>query len=84
MWRPGPGAGTSLPDREYQEAGATLLPDAASVWAQSEIVCKVKEPQPSEYPLIRPDHVLFTFFHFAASRPLVGGDGRLRRDVPRL
>ena len=66
----GAGAGTSLTDREYQEAGATLLPDAASVWAHSEIVCKVKEPQPSEYPLIRPDHVLFTFFHFAASRPL--------------
>ena len=66
----GAGAGTSLSDAEYEEAGATLLPDAASVWARSEIICKVKEPQPSEYPLIRPDHVLFTYFHFAASRDL--------------
>jgi len=66
----GAGAGTSLSDAEYAQAGATLLPDAASVWAQSEIVCKVKEPQPSEYPLIRPDQTIFTYFHFAASRAL--------------
>ena len=66
----GAGAGTGLPDAEYRDAGATLLPDAASVWDHSEIICKVKEPQPSEYPCIRPDHVLFTFFHFAASREL--------------
>ena len=66
----GAGTGTSLPDAAYAAAGATLLPTAAEVWAASDIICKVKEPQPEEYPHIRPDHTLFTYFHFAASREL--------------
>ena len=66
----GAGAGTSLPDNAYAEAGATLLPTPREVWAASDIICKVKEPQPEEYAYIRPDHTLFTYFHFAASHAL--------------
>ena len=66
----GAGLGTSLPDDAYAAAGATLLPTAREVWAASAIICKVKEPQPEEYPYIRADHTLFTYFHFAASRAL--------------
>ena len=66
----GAGLGTSLPDDAYAAAGATLLPTAREVWAAADIICKVKEPQPEEYPYIRADHTLFTYFHFAASRAL--------------
>ncbi len=66
----GAGTGTSLHDSAYAAAGATLLPNAEQVWAASDIICKVKEPQPEEYAFIRPDHTLFTYFHFAASREL--------------
>ncbi len=64
------GEGTSIKDEAYLAAGAQMLPDAASVWDSSEIVCKVKEPLPEEYVHIRPDLTLFTYFHFAASREL--------------
>lgn len=66
----GAGEGTSLSDAEYAAAGAQIIADASGVWAGSEIVCKVKEPLPEEYEHIRPDHALFTFFHFAASQSL--------------
>ncbi len=66
----GAGLGTSIPDSAYAEAGAILVPTAAEVWAASDIICKVKEPQPEEYPHIKPGQTLFTYFHFAASRPL--------------
>jgi len=66
----GAGAGTTLPDEAYAAAGATILPLAREVWADADIICKVKEPQPEEYAYIRPDHTLFTYFHFAASRTL--------------
>ncbi len=66
----GAGLGTSLPDAAYKDAGAIIVPTAADVWGDSEIVCKVKEPQASEIAHIRPEHVVFTYFHFAASRVL--------------
>ena len=66
----GAGAGTSLPDSAYAAAGGSILPSACEVWAASDIICKVKEPQPEEFPFIRPDHTLFTYFHFAASQAL--------------
>ncbi|MFN4033329.1 MAG: alanine dehydrogenase [Fimbriimonadales bacterium] len=65
----GAGDGTGIPDAEYAAAGATLA-DQATVWRDAEMIVKVKEPLPSEYPLIRPSQVLFTFFHFAASEDL--------------
>jgi alanine dehydrogenase len=66
----GAGAGTSLSDDDYRAAGAEIVPTARTVWDAAEIVCKVKEPQPEEYPAIRADHTLFTYFHFAADRQL--------------
>ena len=61
------GAGTlsSLPDEEYRDAGAEIVPDAAAAWGRSDLVVKVKEPQPSEFALLRPNLILFTYLHLA-------------------
>lgn len=59
------GAGSSITDQEYEEAGATIVPDAATVWRDAELVVKVKEPQPSEYKYFRPGLILFTYLHLA-------------------
>ncbi len=59
------GEGSSIPDDEYAAEGAVLLDDAADVWAQSDIVIKVKEPQPSEVSYFRPGLTLFTYLHLA-------------------
>ncbi|MGH7895434.1 MAG: alanine dehydrogenase [Candidatus Binatia bacterium] len=64
------GEGSSLPDRLYADAGARIV-DAAAVWGQAEMILKVKEPLPPEYPLMRPDLVLFTYLHLAATPDLV-------------
>jgi alanine dehydrogenase len=61
----GAGSGSAIPDHEYAEAGAELLPAAREVWAQADLVVKVKEPQPSEYDFLRPGLVLFTYLHLA-------------------
>jgi alanine dehydrogenase len=65
----GAGKGSSLPDEDYIAAGATILPSAAEVWSTADLVVKVKEPQPTEYPFLRPDLLLFTYLHLA---PLPG------------
>lgn len=65
----GAGAGTHLTDSEYAAAGAELA-DVDEVWARADVIVKVKEPQPSEFPRIRPNQILFTYFHFAASAEL--------------
>src|SRR3954454_13395626 len=64
------GAGAGYPDADYNQAGATLVADHAAVFEKADLVVKVKEPQPSEYPLLRPGQILFTYLHLAASRPL--------------
>jgi alanine dehydrogenase len=61
----GAGVGSSLLDSEYQEAGATIVPSAADVWAKADLVVKVKEPQASEYDFLRPGLILFTYLHLA-------------------
>jgi len=66
----GAGDGSSFPDAEYVAAGATIVPSAAEVWADAELVLKVKEPVASEYASIRPGQVLFTYLHLAADRAL--------------
>ena len=66
----GAGAGTGYPDAEYEQAGATLMDDHAALFAEGDLVVKVKEPMPEEYGLMRPGQVLFTYFHLAASREL--------------
>lgn len=65
----GAGRGSSITDEEYIEAGASILPTAAQVWAGANLVVKVKEPQPSEFGFLRPDLLLFTYLHLA---PLPG------------
>ena len=59
------GAGSSLPDQGYHEAGAEIIADAAEVWTKADLVVKVKEPQPSEYPHFRSGLILFTYLHLA-------------------
>jgi len=66
----GAGDGSSMPDAEYEAAGATILDDADEVWGAAELVLKVKEPIASEYRHFRDDLVLFTYLHLAADRPL--------------
>jgi alanine dehydrogenase len=64
------GIGSGFTDEEYIHAGAEILDLAADVWGVAQMVVKVKEPQPSEYPYLRPDLVLFTYLHLAAEEPL--------------
>ncbi|MBO0980610.1 alanine dehydrogenase [Microbacterium sp. SD291] len=66
----GAGAGSSMPDAEYVEAGAMMLQDADEVWDRAELLLKVKEPIESEYRHFRDDLVLFTYLHLAADRAL--------------
>lgn len=62
----GAGANASIPDEDFRGAGATVVDAAEEVWERASLVCKVKEPQPDELPLLRPDLVLFTYLHLAA------------------
>ncbi|MDB5734329.1 MAG: alanine dehydrogenase [Alphaproteobacteria bacterium] len=64
----GAGAGIGLGDDAYASVGATVLPDAKSVFDKSEMIVKVKEPQAVEIAMLRPDHTLFTYLHLAADR----------------
>ena len=66
----GAGTGAGYPDSDYEAAGATILEDHAAVFAEGDLVVKVKEPQPSECGLLRPGQILFTYLHLAASKPL--------------
>jgi len=59
------GAGSTISDEEYAEAGARIVPTAADVWGAADIVVKVKEPQPSEYGYFRRGLGLFTYLHLA-------------------
>jgi alanine dehydrogenase len=61
----GAGLGSSLTDEEYREAGAEIVPTADALWSGSDLVVKVKEPQPSEYGFLRPGLTLFTYLHLA-------------------
>ncbi len=64
------GEGSGLTDAMYADVGATLVDSAAEVWGEADLIVKVKEPQPEEWPLVRPGQSVFTYFHFAASREL--------------
>ena len=66
----GAGLGSEFDDRLYAQAGAEIVQDPATVYAQAEMAMHVKEPLPPEYPLIREGQILFTYFHFAASEEL--------------
>ncbi len=66
----GAGVGSGISDDEYQQQGAQLVAGPDDVYARADMVIKVKEPQAVEWPRIRPGQVIFTYFHFAASREL--------------
>ncbi|MBK9134205.1 MAG: alanine dehydrogenase [Betaproteobacteria bacterium] len=61
----GTGAGIGSDDAQYQAAGARLVPDAAAVFAEAELIVKVKEPQPGELAMLRRGQVLFAYLHLA-------------------
>jgi alanine dehydrogenase len=64
------GEGSGFSDDEYKSAGAIILPTIEAVYEIAEMIVKVKEPIESEYALIRPNQLLFTYFHFASYQPL--------------
>jgi alanine dehydrogenase len=61
----GAGEGSAIGDAEYQSQGARIVPDAEAVFAEAEMVLKVKEPQPAEIEMLRPGQLLFTYLHLA-------------------
>ncbi|GAB4398684.1 MAG: alanine dehydrogenase [Rhodoferax sp.] len=61
----GAGAAIGLLDEQYVAAGATLVNDASEVFAQAEMIVKVKEPQPQECAMLRPGQILYTYLHLA-------------------
>ncbi|HXH21495.1 MAG TPA: alanine dehydrogenase [Dehalococcoidia bacterium] len=63
----GAGVGSGYSDEAYRAAGAEVLPSAADVWAGADLIVKVKEPQPPEFALMRPDLTLFTYLHLATT-----------------
>ena len=66
----GAGLGSAITDKQYQEAGAKITPDAAATWAAADMVLKVKEPIEAEYGFLREGLLLFTYLHLAADRAL--------------
>ncbi|NLS27015.1 Alanine dehydrogenase [Sphingomonas sp. S2M10] len=67
------GMGIDFDDAAYTAVGAEIAPDAASVFANSEMIVKVKEPQAQEIALLEPRHLLFTYLHLAADKPQAEG-----------
>ena len=65
----GAGVGSGFPDSEYEEAGAVILPSMQAVYETVDMMVKVKEPMPEEYPLLKRDLILYTYLHLAADRP---------------
>jgi alanine dehydrogenase len=66
----GAGEGSALDDAQFEAQGARIVPDAASLFAEADLVLKVKEPQPEEVALLRPGQVLFTYLHLAPAPEL--------------
>lgn len=64
------GLGSGFSDEDYKAAGASMLPSIEATYQIAEMIMKVKEPIESEYSLIKPNQLLFTYFHFASYEPL--------------
>lgn len=75
----GAGLGSGFTDEEYSKAGAEIIPTSADVFAKSEMIIKVKEPQESEYHLLKEGQLLFTYLHLAVEPKLT--DALLKRKV---
>jgi alanine dehydrogenase len=69
----GAGVGSGISDEDYEAYGVEMVDSAADIWAQADLICKVKEPLSQEIAMIRDGQVVFTYFHFAASRELTEG-----------
>lgn len=67
----GAGEGSAITDDVYVSAGGRIVPTREEIFASADMILKVKEPLEAEYKLIRPGQILFTYFHFAASKPLL-------------
>jgi alanine dehydrogenase len=63
------GIGAGFSDEKYKEAGAEIIKDRQTVFDDSEMIVKVKEPQPEEYGLLHQDQILYTYLHLAADKP---------------
>ena len=61
--------GERVRDSAYEAVGARIAGSADEVWAEAELILKVKEPMPEEYALLRDDQILFTYLHLAADEP---------------
>lgn len=66
----GAGSGSGFFDKDYVGAGAIMLDTIEAVYDKVDMIVKVKEPIEEEYALIKPNHIVFTYFHFASSEPL--------------
>ena len=64
------GEGSGFSDKQYAEVGAVILPTIEETYATAEMIIKVKEPIESEYPLVKPGQLIFTYFHFACDKEL--------------
>jgi len=67
------GVGSGILDEDYQALGARIVPTAADVFSEADLIVKVKEPLAQEIAMIESRHIVFTYFHFAASRELTDG-----------
>lgn len=70
IFEKGAGIGSGFPDEEYTSAGATLIETHAQVFADADLIVKVKDPIESEFGLLRQGQIVFTFLHLAANKPL--------------
>lgn len=68
----GAGVGSGFSNQEFAEAGAELVGSAEEVWSRADMIVKVKEPLPKEFPLMKEKQVLFTYLHLAAAPELTG------------
>ena len=66
----GAGVGSGITDRQYANAGATIVSDVPKIWEDAEMILKVKEPLEAEYGRMRKGQIIFTYLHLAANRPL--------------
>src|SRR3954466_10722544 len=64
----GAGQGSGIDDEHYAANGAEIVADAKEVWHRADLIVKVKEPLPAEWPGMRSGQIVFTYFHFAADR----------------
>ena len=69
----GAGEGSQVKDEQYSAQGASIVPDADAVFAEADLIVKVKEPQPEEVARLSPRHTLFTYLHLAPDAELTRG-----------